>query len=299
MKKILVFLAFSGLLFAKPIVTTTILPTKFFIEQIAGDEISVNTMIEKGADPHTYEPKPSQMKNLEKSELYFSVGVEFDEIWLPKIAENFPDLKIIKTDDKIEKIAMSEHHHDEHMNEENCHDENAVKHHCETNEKHHHHGLDPHIWLDPVLVKTQVETIKFALINKFPDKKEIFEKNANEFLKKLDEFDKFAAVKLGALKNRNFIVYHPSWGYFAKRYSLNQIAIEIEGKEPKPAELEELIEEAKEENVRVIFVAPQFSKNSAKSIAKATNAAVIEIDQLPENWLSEMKKTVEIFAENL
>mgnify|MGYP000222036334 FL=1 len=95
------------------------------------------------------------------------------------------------------------------------------------------------------------------------------------------------------------MVYHPSWGYFAARYNLVQIPIEIEGKEPKPADLKELINKAKDEEIKVIFVAPQFSKKAANMIAKQTGAKVVEIDQLPENWLSEMQKTVDIFAEIL
>lgn len=319
MKKFLLFFAFCGLCFAKTTLSTTILPTKFFVEKIAGSDFEVNAMVVKGADPHTYEPKPSQMKALEKSELYFSVGIEFDEVWLKKIAKNYPNLKIVKTDANIDKIAMSEHEHkhdcncikkdpnDKHSGEKHDHADIKSSHekehshdHAEHSHEHHDHsGLDPHIWLDPNLVKIQAKTIKDALIEKFPSKKETFEKNYANFTKELDELDKFAHAKLDGLKNRNFIVYHPSWGYFAKVYNLNQIAIEIEGKEPKPADLKELIEEAKEENVKVIFVAPQFSKTAAQTIAKATNAEVIEIDQLPENWLDEMKKTIEIFSKNL
>lgn len=266
--------------FAKPVVSTTILPTKYFVNQVAGDEIEVNTMVGIGADPHTYEPKPAQMKALEKSDLYFSVGIEFDEIWLKKIAPK--NLKIIMSEKDISKMVMMDHDHE----------------HCQ----HHgdrEHALDPHIWLDPVLVKIQAKNIKNALVEKYPEKKEKFEKNFAEFSAKLDELDSYAKDKLKDIKNRKFIVYHPSWGYFAKRYNLEQIAIEIEGKEPKPADLAELIKEAKEEGVKVIFVAPQFSKKSAQVIADSTGAKVVEIDQLPSQWYESMKKTIDIFADNL
>ncbi|MBQ3675482.1 MAG: zinc ABC transporter substrate-binding protein, partial [Campylobacter sp.] len=115
MKKLIILMwAISSLVLAKPIVSTTIMPTKFFIEQIAGDELEINVMVPSSADPHTFEPKPSQMKMLEKSDLYFEVGVEFDEIWLKKIAPDFKNVKFIKTQENIEKITMNSHHDHEH-----------------------------------------------------------------------------------------------------------------------------------------------------------------------------------------
>ena len=284
MKKSIILMAtISSLVLAKPIVSTTIMPTKFFIEQIAGDELEINVMVPSSADPHTYEPKPSQMKMLEKSDLYFEVGVEFDEIWLKKIAPDFKNVKFVKTQENIEKIAMNSHHDHDH---EKDHD-------------HDHGNLDPHVWLDPILVKTQSKNILNALCEKYTQKCEKFNANFYAFEKKLDELDEFAKANLKDLKEAKFIVYHPSWGYFATRYDLEQIAIEIEGKEPKPADLAKLIEEAKEENAKVIFVAPQFSKKAAIAVAAASGANVEEIDHLSGDWLNEMKKTIEIISKSL
>lgn len=284
-KSIILIAAISSFVLAKPIVSTTIMPTKFFIEQIAGDELEINVMVPSSADPHTYEPKPSQMKMLEKSDLYFEVGVEFDEIWLKKIAPDFKNVKFIKTQENIEKIAMNSHHDHEHDHDHG---------------KDHDHGnLDPHIWLDPILVKTQSKNILNALCETYGEKCEKFSANFAEFEKKLDELDEFAKANLKDLKEAKFIVYHPSWGYFAARYDLEQIAIEIEGKEPKPADLAKLIEEAKEENAKVIFVSPQFSKKAALAIASASGANVEEIDHLSGDWLNEMKKTIEIISKSL
>ncbi|MBQ3675218.1 MAG: zinc ABC transporter substrate-binding protein, partial [Campylobacter sp.] len=185
----------------------------------------------------------------------------------------------------IEKITMNSHHDHEHDHD---------------HEKDHDHGnLDPHIWLDPILVKTQSKNILNALCETYGEKCEKFSANFAEFEKKLDELDEFAKANLKDLKEAKFIVYHPSWGYFATRYDLEQIAIEIEGKEPKPANLAKLIEEAKEESVKVIFVAPQFSKKAALAIASASGANVEEIDHLSGDWLNEMKKTIEIISKSL
>ncbi|WP_069637023.1 metal ABC transporter solute-binding protein, Zn/Mn family [Campylobacter pinnipediorum] len=338
MKKTLLFaIVAATALFGKPLVSTSILPTKYFVEQIAGDTLDVNAMVEKGSDPHTYEPKPQQMKELEKSDLYFAVGIEFEDTWLEKFKKAYPDLNIIHTDKGIEKIKMAAHHHhdddddhDEHHEHDGDHHDHDDDHdhdgdhhdkdhdddddHDHAHDKdhhdhddnhhaqahHHHHGeLDPHIWLDPMLVKEQTKTIAQALIEKFPENKKLYEENLDKFTKRLDELDKYIEKTLKPFEDSIFIVYHPSWGYFAKRYDLKQLPIEIEGKEPKPAELAELIEEAKEHNIKVIFVAPQFSQKTAKIIAKQTGSKVVEIDQLPLEWEKEMKKTAEVFAKSL
>lgn len=298
MKKIVFAAALCGALFGKPLVTTTILPTQYFVEQIAGDTVDVEALVGKGADPHTYEPKPNQMKSVEKSELHFAVGMEFDEIWLPRLKKQFPNLEIVETQKGIEKIEMAPHAHHDH--DDHDHDDHDDHDHDHDDHAHHHHsGLDPHIWLDPVLVKTQAKNILDALKAKYPKNAKIYDENYAKFIKILDDLDSDIKQKLSNLKTNKFVVYHPSWGYFAKRYDLVQVPIEIEGKEPKPAELKELIDEIKKEGIKVVFVAPQFSKNSAKVIANEANAEVIEIDQLPLNWLDEMKKTVSIFEKTL
>ena len=286
MRKIFAFLCLGLVaLYAKGQVSVSILPQQYFVKQIAGDAVEVNVMVGKGADPHTYEPKPKQMTALEKSDLYFAIGIEFEEAWLPKFQKSYPNLKIVKTDEGVEKIKFEGHHehadHDHHDHE------------------HHHGEFDPHIWLDPVLVKIQAKNITAALSEKYPENKALFEANLAKFEAKLDELDGFIKSTLANVKNREFIVYHPSWGYFAKRYDLEQIAIEVDGKEPKPAELKELIEEAKEHGVKVIFVAPQFSKKAAQTIAKESGASVVEIDQLPLDWDAELRKTAQIFAKSL
>lgn len=308
MRKIFAFLCLGLVaLYAKGQVSVSILPQEYFVKQIAGDAVEVNVMVGKGADPHTYEPKPKQMTALEKSDLYFAIGIEFEDAWLPKFQKSYPNLKIIKTDEGVEKIkfeghhehADHDHHHDakhEHAHHEHKHEHAGHDHHSH---EHHHGEFDPHIWLDPVLVKIQAKNIAAALSEKYPENKALFEANLAKFEAQLDELDGFIKSTLANVKNREFIVYHPSWGYFAKRYDLEQIAIEVDGKEPKPAELKELIEEAKEHGVKVIFVAPQFSKKAAQTIAKESGASVVEIDQLPLDWDAELRKTAQIFAKSL
>ncbi len=284
MKKILILLTLMGVcLQAKPTVSVSILPQKYFIKQIAKDTLHVNTLVQKGSSPATYEPKPAQMVALSKSDIYFAIGVPYERVWVKKFKQINPNLNIVQTDKGIKKLHISAHHHE--------------------HEKAHEHSkdeiLDPHIWLDPKLVKLQVKTMTDALMKTYPKHKAFYEKNLNLFLKNIDALDEKIAKLLKGKKGKKFLVYHPSWGYFAHRYGLKQEAIEIEGKKPKPKDLMKIIDEAKKDKVSVIFVQPQFSKKSAQLIASAIKGRVEPIDQLDENWESGLLKSATILSKSL
>lgn len=285
-KTIFLALFLSVSLWAKPIVSVSILPQKYFVEQIASDTLEVNVMVQPGNSPATYEPKPSQMRELSQSSIYFAIGVPFERTWLPKFADNAPKMTIIHTDKGIKKRMMDSHEHEEDAHH---HDHG-----------HDHAGMpDPHIWLDPVLVKTQASNIAAALIATFPQNKALYEANLKEFEAKLDNLDREFKDTFSNLSSRKFMIFHPSFGYLASRYNLEQIAIEIEGKEPKPSQLAKLIEDAKKEEIRFIFVAPQFSKKSAQTIASEIGGEAVTLDGLAYEWERELRKNVSILAKTL
>lgn len=280
---ILAFLV--GVIWAKPVVSASILPTAFFVEQIGASSVEVNTIVQEFADPHSFEPRASDMKKLENSDLFFAVGIEYEDVWLPKFSKAFPNLKVIKTQGKTpkyDKITHDDHQeHGDHKHEE------------------HEHEFDTHIWLDPIMVKEQSKIIANALSQKYPQNSELYSQNLDKFNQEIDKLDSYIKDSLKDLKNRKFMVFHPSWGYFAKRYNLTQIAIESGGKEPKPAALAKLIKMAKSENIKVIFISPEFSQKSAKLIAEQTGAKLIEINHLSKNWLENMYTIADIFKSSL
>lgn len=295
MKKILLLSAFALSLFSME-VTVSIVPQKYFVEKIAKDKVDVNLMVKPGFSPATYEPKVSQMKKLTKSDIYFSIGVPFEKVWLKKFENANENMEIIDTTKGIKKLAMAkhthgekEHGHEEHGHEDHGHDDNKK-------DKHEHTGLDPHVWLDPVLVKTQAKNILDALIKHDSKNSEFYTNNYNTFVKELDELNHEIHEILEPYEHKEFMVFHPSWGYFAKRYHLEQLSIEVEGKEPKPNELVEIINDAKKHNIKIVFVAPQFSQNSAKTISKSLNGTVAVINPLSENWDKELLKTAKEIA---
>ena len=291
MKKILFLcIAFFTLLNAsKPEITVNILPQKYFVEKIVKDKFEINVMVKPGSSPHNYEPKPSQMKSLVNSKAYFLVGDPFEQAWMDKFKQNAKNTLFVDTTKGIEKIQMQEHNH---------HDEATVdaKHEEHDHEKHDHSGFDPHVWLDPLLVKIQAKNIYEAMLEIDSQNSDFYKTNYEEFIKELDTLDENIKTILSPYKDKAFMVFHPSWGYFAKRYDLEQISIEIEGKEPKPNELVELIEEAKKYDIKIVFVAPQFSQKSAKTISKNINANVIAIDPISGNWKESMLDTANQIA---
>ena len=241
-------------------------------------------MVKPGSSPHNYEPKPSQMKSLVNSKAYFLVGDPFEQAWMDKFKQNAKNTLFVDTTKGIEKIQMQEHNHHDEANVDAKHDE------------HDHSGFDPHVWLDPLLVKIQAKNIYEAMVEIDSQNGDFYKTNYEEFIKELDTLDENIKTILSPYKDKAFMVFHPSWGYFAKRYDLEQISIEIEGKEPKPNELVELIEEAKKHDIKIVFVAPQFSQKSAKTISKNINANVIAIDPISGNWKESMLDTANQIA---
>lgn len=286
MKKILFLcISFFTLLNAsKTEITVNILPQKYFVEKIVKDKFEINVMVKPGSSPHNYEPKPSQMKSLVNSKAYFLVGDPFEQAWMDKFKQNAKNTLFVDTTKGIEKIQMEEHNHHDEANVDAKHDE------------HDHSGFDPHVWLDPLLVKIQAKNIYEAMVEIDSHNSDFYKTNYEEFIKELDTLDENIKTILSPYKDKAFMVFHPSWGYFAKRYDLEQISIEIEGKEPKPNELVELIEEAKKYDIKIVFVAPQFSQKSAKTISKNINANVIAIDPISGNWKESMLDTANQIA---
>lgn len=252
------------LLFGKVDVVVSILPQKTFVKKIAGDLVDVTVMVAPGASPAVYEPKPSQMKKITKAQIYFSIGVPFEKAWLSRFKAQNPNMLLYDTSKGIKKLPMQEHHHG-----------------------HHHHSssiLDPHIWLSPTLVKIQAKNIADALKKIDPKHKTVYENNLNRFKKEIDELNRRLSKILKPCQGKAMMVFHPSWGYFAKEYGLKQIPVEVEGKEPKSKELVKIIHEAKEEGVKTVFVQPQFSKRTVKVIATSIGAKIVEADPVAPNW---------------
>ena len=266
-------------------VFVSILPQKYFVEQIAGDLADVSVMVQPGASPATYEPRPKQMALLSTARIYFAIGVPFENVWLPKIQTSNPDMRIILTDKGIKKIPMKTMDHTGHgAGLEREHGMN------------HGMGLDPHVWTSPEMVKIIAGNIHRAFIEMDDRNEQVYEKNYRRFIREIDELDQSLKDLFAAKgKKKSFMVFHPSWGYFASNYGLEQIPVEIEGKNPKPAQLQHLITTAREKGINVIFVQPQFSAQSAKVVADALGGSVVFADPLAYDWAKNLRQQANAF----
>lgn len=297
MSKILhksIFLLAIGLVcgFAKPLVSVSIPPQKYFVEKIAASTLDINVIIPAGTDEHNFDFKPATMKKLEKSDIYFTIGLEFERVFADKFQSNFANLQVIDTGKDLRNLKTLHTHskdeHDEHHNhaghDEHAHGKDERHAHKHSNSHETHSEKDPHIWLDPILVKIQASTIAKALIAKYPQNKALYEANLAQFQAELDALNAEISALFEKSKNKKFIIYHPSLAYFAARYHLVQIPVEIEGKEPKTKDLQRLVSVAKKENIKTIFVQKGFSQNAAKSLAKELKASVVELNHLSDDY---------------
>jgi len=270
-------------------VVVSILPQKAFVEAVGGHLVNVKALIPPGGSPATYEPKPGDLANIEKADIYFKIGyIPFEKSHAGKFANLNPNMKIIDTSKNVKLRYFG---HDEEHNHE------QEEHHAKKEEELKR--IDPHIWLSPIQVKKQIDIIREALSQENPQNAEIYQRNAEKYKTQLDHLHTDLTEKFEELKTDKLMVFHPAWGYFADAYQLKQIAIEQEGKEPTAKQLQEIIDLAKEKNIRVIFVQAQFNKEIAQSIADQIGAAVIPIDPLSEDYLNNLKAVATQIVESL
>jgi zinc transport system substrate-binding protein len=281
MKKILLIISIlNTFILANINVTVSILPEKTFVKAIGGDKVNVSLMVLPGNSPHTYEPKPSQMKDIAKATLYFAIGVEFENVWLDKFKNLNENMQVIDLTLGVTKLFMAshdKHHEDEHVKE--------TKH------------SDPHIWTSPDNVKIIAKNIYKALITADPSNESYYKQNYETFLTHIEETNsKIKSILSSKAKGTKFMVFHPSWGYFAETYGLKQLPVEIEGKSPKPKELIKLLKEAKEEKISAIFTQPEFSDSIAKVMANELNIKVVKVSPLSPDWSENLIKIANSIA---
>ena len=268
-------------------VMVSILPQKYFVERIAGPLAEASVMVLPGASPHTYEPKANQMRALAATRIYFAIGVPFERAWLPKITGLYPNLTMVNTDSGIPKRRIESHSH-----AEKAHGPKGGAH-----GKENHEVMDPHIWLSPPLVKVQARTMAMAFASADPQNRDRYEANLKVFEGDLDSLDEELRRRFEARDTaKQFLVFHPSWGYFADAYGLEQIPMEIRGKEPSAKELAEIIQHARLHGIRTLFVQPQFNQKSARTVAREIGGQVIVADPLREDWMSNLREVASLFS---
>ena len=235
-------------------------PQAFFVQRIGGERVSVEVLVRPGESPHTFEPTPKQMTSLASADIFFSIGLPFEKHLIQKLGKGIKRLRIVDT---TRGVLSSE-----------------------SADKEPH--PDPHIWLNPLLVKRIASNICETLKKLDPAHSTEYQKNLENFHEELDSVHKQIEELLAPYKGREFLVFHPAFGYFADAFGLKQVSVEKEGKEPGGSHLAALVEFAKKKGIRVLFVQPQFSERTARAVAASIGAEVAPLDALAYDYIDNL-----------
>ncbi len=254
-------------------VAVTILPQAEMVRAVGGDRVDVMVIVPPGVEPHTYEPSASTLIALEKTDVYFKIGnglMPFEDKLSEKVGALNRDILIADTSDRVTIIYGSDP------------DSPA--------------GKDPHVWLSPVNARIMVENIAGGLTSIDPENAAYYEDNAGKYIAKIDALDAKIKKEMNETPERTIIVTHPAWSYFARDYAIKQVSIESEGKEPTARDIEAVVTIARQRNISVVFVEPQYSARSAEVIAEEINGSIVIIDPLAGDYLENLDRVAALFA---
>lgn len=268
----------------KPLVLVSVPPYVYFVNEIAQGLVDVETLVPTGANPHIYEATPKEVQRHRKAALWVYLGESLDKKILQFFRETKQDIQIVDVAQKIELLSYC---HEESLNEEHSHDG-----HC-----HHGEGADLHIWLSPVLAKQQAQNIARGLTALLPEHKEQIEANLQAFLSKLDLLNEQISTLLASMQGKAILVSHPAFAYFCKDYNLVQLSIEIEGKDPLPKDVTEILLKAKSYNIQSVLFEPQYSNKGAELIAESMHLPTHLVDPYAENYVENLLGIAKVIAE--
>lgn len=258
----------------KPTVAVSIVPQETFVRAVAGDLVNVVTMIPPGRSPENYAPTPREIEEFSKAAIYFTIGVPTEKAnILPKCKDLSKNMKTVSLENEVGKIYPDR--------------EFAPG------------SRDPHIWLSPKRARVMVEVISKEFSALDAANKSVYENNAKDYMQKLDELDNEIRMSLSNLENKSFIVYHPALGYFADDYGLKMYSLEKDGKEATPRDLQDMIDKAKQEKIKVIFYQAEIDSKQSKSFADEIGGKTEQVAPLASDYIENLKKTAQTFAKVL
>ncbi len=247
----------------KKVLFVSILPLKYFADQLIDGNFEVEVMVPPGASAETYSPTPKQMIHLSEAKAYFSIGyLGFEQVWLENFKATNTNLQVYQTSAGIEMIKEEQTHPD--------HDHPA--------------GVDPHIWSSPKTAQIMAENMCNGLKKIDPANTAAYDANLKKLKLKISSVDSAITRIFKESSEKRFVVFHPALGYLARDYGLEQLAIEFEGKIPSPKHLQQVIEAAREAKVKFILIQKEFDAENAEVIAKETGSTILQIDPLDYNW---------------
>ena len=255
-------------------IAVSILPQKQLVKKILGPETNIMVLVEPGHSPVTYDPNPRQLAEFSKMDIYFYIGVPFERRWMDKLKSINKKLEAVDLRQGVAirkmRSGLEDHQHSDHQhNHFEATNKNIV--------------MDPHIWLSPAILIQIAKNIMHAVIRLDPDNRLAYEERFRAYESEMNILRDRIKSTLDKSSIKSFLVFHPSWGYFADEFGLKQIAIEIDGKSPPAKSMSRVIQYARSNNINVVFVQKQFSRRVAANIAEAIGGKVVELDPLAED----------------
>jgi zinc transport system substrate-binding protein len=238
----------------------------------------VNVLIPPGTSPAAYTLLPSQLEEISKSAIWFRIGnIGFEHSWQDKIAQANSKMKVVDLSEGLDLIAQVKEQHGDHF---------------------HLSGVDPHIWLSPVLVKQMAKRIFDEVSKLNPEQSVKYKTNYLEFVKEIDQLNIEIANKLKPFEGRKIVVFHPSLSYFARDYGLLQYSLESGGKEPTPQRMKELIDLSKKENIKVMYIQGELDRDHARVFAEEVGGKIIQVRPLDPAWAENLMEITNIIVDN-
>ena len=257
-------------------VFVSVLPQATFVARVGEEHVKVSALTRPGQNHETFEPTPQQVADIARADLFIGIGMPFEQAWLPRLRAANPRMRVLDAREGIDLLPLDHHDHEGdpgHAGPVPTADEAG----------------DPHLWTSPLLAARMSASIRDTLAELDPAHAEDYGRNQAEFAAELAALDQEIRLQLKDLPSRKFLVFHPAWGYFAQAYGLTQVPIEQGGKEPGARTLVTLIEQARRDQIRVVFIQPQSDPRFAEQIARAIGGKVIAIDPLAPDYVANLR----------
>jgi zinc transport system substrate-binding protein len=250
----------------RPKVIVSMAPYKTFVDIISDHKVDVICLVPKGTNPHTYETPPQLVEESIKAKLWFCVGEPGEKKFAEVFMKHAPGMHIVDLSKDL------------HLCESHC-----------THHHHDHEALDKHIWLSPRLARLQADKVCEALCSLMPEETPLFQRRLQAFKEKLQKLDEELTAFFSHSRIESILITHPSLTYFCKDYGLHQIAIEIEGKEPLPKDLDHIFEEVKSHHLDRVLIQPQHPTKGAMRIAHELQLDIKMIDPYDEDYFTNLR----------
>ncbi|NGX38604.1 MAG: Metal ABC transporter substrate-binding lipoprotein [Chlamydiae bacterium] len=250
----------------------TIAPYAYFVERIVGNTLDVQTLIPPDMNLHIYEPSPKSVEMHTRANVWFQIGEPFEKKITQSLLEKNPKLKTVNLQAGLDVLT----------------EEDAIE--LSPCVGHHHTGADLHTWLSPKLALKQAQHISQTLIALFPEYREEYQKNFNNLALDLQTLDRDIEKILSPFKGNALLVSHSAFGYFCRDYGLIQLSVECEGKEPRPRDIQQILEKTKIYPVQCVLLQKGFNNRGATQIGEKLQLPIYLVDPYARDYLKNMRQ---------